>query len=221
MAQRVLNRPLRDLGRAGIEFRFGLNAVGDETRDILSSAMQTDFVNAFVIDCPENISKYPMMRRLFYDKPLLASLVMWFDDDSCVIPTTEVEPWLDRIQQQMTAYTMLGSVHRERFVGNQIDWIKVQPWYNGKEPGAYTQFAAGGWWTMRTEPLLRFNWPPRAFLHRGGDVMTGELLRQHDMRLGHFRDNLWINANEYGVESQSIRRGKAGAPIGYDYPVPV
>jgi hypothetical protein len=51
--------------------------------------------------------------------------------------------------------------------------------------------------------------------------MTGELLRQHDMRLGHFRDNLWINANEYGVESQSIRRGKAGAPIGYDYPVPV
>jgi hypothetical protein len=219
MAQRVINQPLRVLGQIGIEFRFGLNAVGDETREFLAHEMREHFPVASVVDCPENIHKYPMMRRLFYDKTINTPLIMWFDDDSCIVPTTDATAWLDRIRRQMTAYSMIGSVHKERLVGNQAGWIKTQAWYNNKEPGSYTQFVAGGWWTARTEPLLRFDWPPRNFIHRGGDVMTGELFRQHDLLLGHFRDNLWINANEYGVESQSIRRGKTGLPIGYDYPV--
>jgi hypothetical protein len=108
-------------------------------------------------------------------------------------------------------------VHKDRFVGKQADWIKAQPWYNGKEPSSYTQFAAGGWWVVQTESLRIFDWPPPALKHRGGDIMLGELLRQHDLPLGHFRDGVWINANEHGVESQSTRRGVTEAPVGADY----
>jgi len=217
LAQRVVNSALQRLGTVTPDFRFGLNAVGDATRDYVQNVVYRHFPNALVVDCPENIHKYPMMRRLLYGRPLESALTMWFDDDSCIIDTTDVTAWLARVRQQMHAYAMLGSVYKERFVGNQVDWIKNQPWYNDKEPGAYTQFAAGGWWVIRTSVLLQFDWPPPELKHRGGDIMLGELLRQHNLQLGHFRDGVWINANEEGVESQSTRRGAAELPIGYDY----
>lgn len=221
MAQRVINTPLRQLGERGFNFRFGLNAVCDATRKIVQRAVAESFPSAIVVDSPDNIYKYPMMRRLFYSTPLTTTFTMWFDDDSCIVPGTDVDTWLARISRQMQAYTMLGSVHKERLIGNQSGWIKDQPWYNGREPQAYTQFAAGGWWTIRTDVLAQFDWPTPAFKHRGGDIMLGELLRQHNLPLGHFRDNLWINANAFGVESQSTRRGQQELPIGYDYPVMV
>jgi len=217
LAQRVINSALKRLGAKTHDFRFGLNAVGDATREYVAQAVYDYFPNALVVDCPENIFKYPMMRRLLYDKPLESQLTMWFDDDSCIIPETDVEAWFARIRQQMHAYTMLGSVYKERFVGKQVEWIKHQPWYNDKEPEAYTQFAAGGWWVIQTSALLQFDWPPPELKHRGGDVMLGALLRQHNLQLGHFRDGVWINANELGVESQSTRRGIDELPVGFYY----
>lgn len=215
LAKRVVNSALKQLSSKTPDFRFGLNAVGDATREYVAQTVYEYFPNALVVDCPNNSYKYPMMRRLLYDRPLQSSLTMWFDDDSCINEHTDVNTWFARIQQQMSAYTMLGSVYKERFVGNQIEWIKQQAWYNDKEPGVYTQFAAGGWWVIRTSALQRFDWPPPVFKHRGGDVMLGELLRQHGLQLGHFRDGVWINANHIGVESQSPRRGEAELPIGY------
>ncbi len=217
LAERVLNAPLRQLGAVTRDFRFGLNAVGDGTRQLVATVVREHFPEALVVDCPENIHKYPMMRRLFYDKPLQTGLTMWFDDDSCITAQTDVNAWFTRVQHQMRAYTMLGSVHKERLVGNQATWIKAQPWYNDKEPNAYTQFAAGGWWVIKSQTLTDFNWPPSELKHRGGDVMLGELLRQHGLPLGHFRDDVWINANAVGVESQSTRRGRSEEPVGYAY----
>lgn len=217
MAQRVINSPLRRLGENGVEFRFGMNAVGSATREFVREAVKASFADALVIDSHENIHKYPMMRRLFYDKPLASDYLMWFDDDSCINTDTDVATWWPRIRQQLGAYKMLGSIHKDRFAGNQRDWIRDQTWYGGKELAAFAQFAAGGWWVIHSDVLRQFNWPPQSLKHRGGDVMLGELLRQHDLPLGHFRDGVWINANEHGVESQSTRRGVAETPVGFDY----
>lgn len=217
MAQRVINAPLKRLGELGFDFRFGLNAVSEQTRELVTNVVFNHFAGAVVVDSQENIFKYPMMRRLLYARRITAPFTMWFDDDSCITPDTQVDLWLERIQQQMAAYTMIGSIYKERLVGNQAAWIQSQSWYNEKQPAAYVNFAAGGWWTIRTSTLFDFDWPPPAFKHRGGDVMLGELLRQHDLSLGHFRDNLWINANAYGVEAKSVSRGQKEPAIGYDY----
>lgn len=216
LAARLLNPAFLQLASAA-DVRFGLNAVSAQTRQLVSGAVSGYFPDALVIDCPENIFKYPMMRRLFYSQPIAAPLTLWFDDDSCLIPDTDVENWLGRIKKQLTAYTILGSVYRDRFVGNQIEWVKTQPWYRGKPVGPYVQFVAGGWWAIQTAALQALDWPGEELKHRGGDVMLGEALRQNDMKIGHFRDNLWINANDFGVEAKSSRRGMPEAPIGFDY----
>jgi hypothetical protein len=217
LAQRVLNSPMRALAEHNVEFRFGLNAVGEQTRTYVRGAVKESFPDALVIDSPTNLFKYPMMRRLLHEKPLAAPLTMWFDDDSCLAPTCNVSTWLPRLKKQLEVYTMLGSVYRQRLLGNQAAWIKNQWWYNNRPITDYVKFVTGGWWTIQSSVLLRYDWPLLDLKHRGGDVMLGALCAQQDLAIGHFRDHVWINANEHGVESKAPRRGHNERPIGVDY----
>lgn len=218
LARRVLNTPMRELAaHYAVDFRFGFNAVGTATRQYVHDQIAQHFSGASVVDCPENIFKYPMMRRLFTARPLTAPVVMWFDDNSCILEGTDVGHWLGRILKQLSACTLLGSVYTQGLVGNQAAWIKAQPWYAGKEPVPYVKHVADAWWAMRTEPLLRFDWPPPAVKHHGGDLMLGELCRQQDFSLCHFRDGVLINGNASGVEGATRRRGFDAPPIGFDY----
>lgn len=215
---RVMNEPMRQLAEMrNVEFRFGLNAVGPMRRAFLHAYAKEFFNDALVVDSPENIYKYPLMQRMFCAKPLQAPLTMWFDDNSYLDYETDVAEWYTRVTNQMQHCAMLGSVYTQGLVGNQAEWIKAQPWYAGKTPGPYVKYAAGGWWTVRTDVLTSFNWPSPDIVHHGGDVMLGELLHQHDLQLCHFRDNVLIQTNESGVESATMRRGFVGQPVGADY----
>lgn len=219
LGNRLLNDEFVELGRYA-DVRIGMNAVSDNTRLAVKNFVNKRQINeqsVIVVDCPENINKYPMMRRLFDARPILAPLTMWFDDDSCIVPGTAVNTWLDRVTRQLTTYAMIGSVYMQSYSGGQREWIKAQPWYKGTEPARCLQYVAGGWWAARTEVLLQLNWPPAELKNRGGDMMLGEALRQQGFPIGHFRDNLWISANEDGVESKSPRRGGSEIPIGVDY----
>lgn len=216
LAQRVLNDPMRRLARHDVEFRFGFNAVGSQTREYVQQQIAAHFHGALVVDCPENVFKYPMMRRLFYAEPLRARAIMWFDDNSHISPDTDVDRWLPRINKQLSGCTLLGSVYTQGLVGQQAEWIKAQPWYAGKQPTPYVKYVADGWWTMLAEPLLRFDWPSPDIAHHGGDVMLGELCRQQNLALCHFRDGVLINANSSGVEG-ARRRGFDAPPVGFYY----
>lgn len=218
LARRLINKEFFALGKYA-DLRIGLNAAGDNTRKIVSGVVE-QFPDTVVIDCPENINKHPMMRRLFDERPMGAPLTMWFDDDSCIVPETDVDAWLHRIQKQLTTYALIGSVYHQGYLGGQRDWIKAQSWYRGLEPARCLQFVSGGWWCAKTEILQKFNWPPADIKNRGGDMMLSEAVRQHNLFIGHFRDNLWISANEFGVEAKSPRRAGNELPIGVDY-VPV
>jgi hypothetical protein len=217
LAQRVLNKPMQQLAAYPVEFRFGCNAVSDETRLFIQQQISAHFKNAQVIDSPHNIHKYPMMRRLFYSTPITAPITVWFDDDSCFAPDTDIDSWLPRLQQQLQSNAVVGSVYKTRLVGNQANWIKAQPWYNDKEPQPYITHAAGSWWAAQTAVLQQCNWPPDTKIHAGLDVMFGELCRQQNLVVCHFRDGIWINANADGVEAAGSRRAAKEQPIGHDY----
>lgn len=214
LAQRVLNTPMRELAKQNVEFRFGFNAVGEKTKAYVREAIASDFHNTLWIEPEGNIFKYPIMRRMLHEKPLLAPLTMWFDDDSCLAPNCDVTTWWPRVKNLLDTYAMVGSLYRQRLLGEQPTWIKQQWWYAGKPVPPYIKFITGGWWTIRSSVLLRYNWPIPELRHRGGDVMLGALCDQQDVPITHFRDSVWINANEEGVESKSPRRGHDEAPIG-------
>lgn len=217
LAQQVLNEPMRQLAGLNVEFRFGLNAVGPETREHVQAQIQQHFVQAIVVDSPQNIYKYPMMRRLLHDTPIQAPVTMWFDDNSRIAEGTDVHTWLRRILAQLESCDMLGSVYRYGLQGNQADWVRDQPWFADKEPGPYVQYAAGGWWAIKTDALNKFNWPSSDIQHHGGAAMLGELVKQQDMLLCHFRDNVLINTNASGVEAAPPRRGFSAPPVGFNY----
>lgn len=217
LAQRVLNAPMRELTNYPVEFRFGCNAVGHDTKAFLQEQMASVFTRATLFESAANAHKYPMMRRMFYEHPISAPIVVWFDDDSCFAPDTDISSWLPRLTQQLAFNEIVGSIYKTRLEGNQSTWIKAQPWYAGKEPQAYVQFPAGSWWAAQTATLHRFNWPPNTTAHKGVDVMLGELCRQQELAIGHFRDGVWINANADGIEAAGSKRGKHETPIGFDY----
>lgn len=218
LAKRLLNRPMRELAEANVEFRFGYNAVGQGTIDAIAAFTDaSDYAVPVVVDSPKNIYKYPMMRKMFRDRTMTAPLTMWFDDNSYIDPDIDVDMWLARIKAQMSHCAAIGSVYTQGLVGNQADWIKAQAWFNDKEPAPYVKYPAGGWWVAQTDVLRRFDWPAPDIKHYGGDVMFGELLRQQDLQLCHFRDGVMIQANENGIESAGPRRGFDATPVGFDY----
>lgn len=217
LAQRVFNTPMLELSNHNVELRIGLNAVGDQTRSFVRDVVLPRFPDAVVIESEENIFKYPMMRRMLHEKPLHAPFTMWFDDDSCFAPDCDVSAWLPRVYKLMAVYTMVGSMYRQKLLGNQAAWLKTQWWFNHKPVSPYIKFITGGWWTIHSSTLLRFDWPLADLRHRGGDVMLGVLCEQHGLPITHFRDGLWINADDSGRESKAPRRGYNERPIGVDY----
>jgi hypothetical protein len=217
LAERVLNRPMAQLAKLGVEFRFGFNAIGAASRQFIEQQLADSFAGAYVVDCPENIFKYPIMRRLFYDRLLTRQFVLWFDDNSYILPDTDAEHWLARIERQLNACHLLGSVYTGKLVGNQKNWIAAQSWYANKPPNDYVKYVIDSWWAARTEKLLIQNWPAVDIRHHGGDIMLGEFCRQQDLSICHFRDGVAINTNSSGVEGVKISRGFDAPPVGFDY----
>jgi hypothetical protein len=47
---------------------------------------------------------------------------MWFDDDSCLAPDCDISTWLPRVLRLLDNYAMIGSLYRQRLLGDQADW---------------------------------------------------------------------------------------------------
>ena len=191
--------------------RIGMNAVSSSVYDFV----QLNKGSATVVCSDPQIYKYPMMRKLFYDTPILTDYVMWFDDDS-FIKTSDVTGWLNSVEEQMRDCDMLGSVYTIRYGSDQAAWVRSQPWYAGKPVEDKPRFATGGWWCIKASVLKKFDWPVQQIKHCGGDVALGILLAQHNLKLKHFNSGVAINANHEGKESSAERRGasKVEVPVG-------
>lgn len=216
--------PLSTLVKEGlIALRIGTNAVSDRTNDVVASL---GLGGSIWSGSANNIKKYPMMKRLFSARGdacqglVPTPYVMWFDDDSYISSSSAVE-WLSTAKNAMRESDLIGSLYDISLKGNQVMWLREQPWFAGVPilEGHRVIYCTGGWWTVRAEILQKFSWPIPDLLHRGGDVMLGELCRQQQLRITHFNDGISINADADGIESKAPRRGYDSRPIGWDYKV--
>lgn len=209
------------------QVRIGLNEPCSETEHYVIDLIQRRLLfEDQVYFSRENIHKYPMMRRMFYERRITTPYTMWFDDDSYVKDGayTPGSNFLDTVQAIMepapdtrrASSAMCGSIYTQSLVGNQTEWIQNQPWYAGAVQNP-VRFATGGWWTIRTELLYKFNYPWPELDHRGGDVMLGQLMHQQKLHLASFKHGLAINADSRGRESKAKKRGFDQRPVGFDY----
>ena len=205
LAQRLL-RSLADCPPPAdvvVDFRIGLNAAGAATRQIVEEFLQGPWRSqrAYVFEPPRNVGKYPLMRRMYYGKPL-ADRVMWFDDDSHL--TTQDPTWWSRAYEQAQACTVLGSLWRIDLRGRQAQGIAAQLWYAGQPvvPPHRFHFATGGWTVAESAFLQRWNYPFPELFHNGGDSILGELVRQQGGKLLSWHEGVEIN-----VGGRRARRG--------------
>jgi hypothetical protein len=222
LARRCLES-LQELPADRVELRLAANAVpdGSETWAAVEDCIQSGVLSrSNVYESSENIHKYPLMRRTFHDPDnvITTPYVMWFDDDSYIREDTfSIDNWLDDLVQVLRTSHMLGAKYKVGLCGNQKEWIEDQPWYNNRPVKSPADFITGGWWCIRTHILHDFDWPIPELDHRGGDVMLGQLLRQHDFKMTQYNNRVAINANKHGHQCSAKKRGYDSKPIGWNY----
>lgn len=203
------------------ELRIGMNEISDqsETWDIIRSLQDTGVLEERnIYHSHTNIRKYPLMRRMFHDpsNPITTPFVMWFDDDSYLMPEFGLKNWTS-IHEMMSVSSMIGAVYAIGVEGQQKQWIEDQSWYAGKSVPEKIAFITGGWWCLDLNVIMQFDWPPAEFDHCGGDMMLGELLRQQSLPYQKYNNGVAINADSEGRESRAVRRGVDQARIGVKY----
>lgn len=222
LAERCLRSIAATVKATDLNLRVGLNQVSPRVSEWVKSWVPSSCIWEY----PKNINKYPLFREMIHGAtPVETDYFMWFDDDSWLEGyergSTNQQPyWLQLVDHAMTGADMIGSLYTMDFQGNQRDWLKTQSWYGGKDPAnRKIRFATGGWWTIKTEILYKYNYPWPELDHNGGDTLLGELCLQQDLRLQQFRKGVKINASDDGRESKSERRGTSQRPLGYDFKV--
>jgi len=199
----LLSGPVYDL-------RIGLNSISAETKDFVWSFCSRVAVPCYVYQPPQNVGKYPLMRRMFYDQARpLGERVIWFDDDSYMLAEAGSQTWWGRVGQLTRSHPVVGQLWTIRQRGEQYRHIQQQPWYGGMPvlPNHVFRFATGGWWIADSTFLSTWDYPFRELYHNGGDSILGELVRQQRRTLGKFSDGVIINegrvAGRRGIGSKT------------------
>jgi hypothetical protein len=200
---------LRSTGK--VDIRIGLNEVSPTSRGIITSALP----GVETISADPQIYKYPMVRRLVHSYTGNATHLMWFDDDSCLLPDTPVPAWLAEVTLRAAgAPATLGSSYTWSLTQAQKEWVRAQPWFTGRDIPDPLPFNHGGWIVVPLWLLRRFDWPTADMRHNGGDVAFGALLNQQGLPVTEFRDCVVSGADETLRESTAPRRGYSEKPLG-------
>jgi hypothetical protein len=192
-----------------VDLRIGLNEVSPAAR----AAIDAELPGVDAIEADPQIYKFPMMRRLVHEYTGDATHLMWFDDDTCLLPDTNAAGWIKAVAAR-AAQTggSLGSVYSQRLSPAQQAWIRDQPWFTGRDFGEEVRFNTGGWVVVPLDVLRRWDWPGPELHHNGGDLVLGALLQQQGLPVEQFRAGLAINADGELRESAAPRRGYSEPP---------
>ena len=195
-------RALRLTGK--VDMRIGLNEVSPAAKAVIEAALP----GVDTIEASPQIFKFPMMRRLVHEYEGDATHMMWFDDDTCLLPGTQAGSWLLALSgRAVKCGGSLGSIYQQRLTERQKAWIREQPWYTGREVPDDVVFNTGGWVVVPIALMKQWDWPGPELQHNGGDMVLGELLHQQGLPVEQFRMGLAINADDQLRESAARRRG--------------
>lgn len=204
LAQRC-GQTLRALSNTGqVDLRIGLNEVSPRARAVLDQLLP----GVETEEADPQIYKYPMLARLLANYRGDATHMMWFDDDSCLLPGVEPRAWLAAVGERAArTQGTLGSLYTVPVDATTRERIEAQSWYAGRPVPEQLLFNTGGWTVAPLDLLRRCGWPEPSLRHAFGDISLGALLHQQGLEPEQFRMGLAINADANLRESRSPRRG--------------
>lgn len=198
LCQRFLERLYRFTDPAAFQLRAGMNAVCQETLDLVQQAAET-YGNVLMDVSDLNLYKCPMMRRLFYSTKLTTEWTVWFDDDSYV----KGPHWLLDLAmaiEKNKASDLFGCLMRVNVDEALESFICSSPWYKGvarrmhpEDGHPIIQFPVGGFWAARTARLYEVDWPDTRLTLYHEDFIMGEAMRQHGVDPVHFESGVCIS----------------------------
>lgn len=183
--RRIITSIVKNTSKEDYKLLVGCNEVCQPILDWLSGSTILSEIDHEVMIEPQNIYKYPFMRKMF--EKVDTDWVVWFDDDSHV----EDSNWLGTMAELIARFHQhnhhcFGKKYFIHLRPGQEEWIKGAGWYRNKVPlrrnGRHRiVFATGGFWAMSMEAIRKLDWPDPRIRHNGGDVMLGEALRQNNL----------------------------------------
>lgn len=214
LCRRLLDSIHANTDPAAYELRCGLNAVAEETRELVMAAKRWHG-KVRIRESRRNIRKCPMMRRLFHRPRITTEWVLWFDDDSFV----SRPDWLLSLALAIEARPdadvhgsiryMTPSPRIQRFI-QSASWFRGKPFATNPGNGEpKLEFVVGGFWAVRTRLIDQIDWPDPRLIHFEDDYIFGEALRQQGAVTGSFDSGVVI--------SDAPRRGPLHGPS-LDFP---
>jgi hypothetical protein len=181
LTKRALSSLYKTVDPKLFELRIGMNAVSAATKEVVNSFTRR-YTNITVYSSDVNLFKYPMMRKMFYDKPITTKYVMWLDDDSHFVASD----WLPKLDAFVQANTKAKVIGRKYFIGlnsGQVRWIQQASWYRNKplpccKTTPVSHFVTGGWWIAEVKLIREANWPDPRLQNNGGDTNFGACCHQ-------------------------------------------
>ena len=217
LAKRCLESIITTAPPGRLDLRVGANACSDRTLEYLRSLPLTRLYVS-----TENVKKYPLMRRMFYDPttPITDNYLLWFDDDSYVTHPL----WLERLAETIAANHDHGGRHygwlhihdTKMFAKRGHDprkWFQESASYRGKPlrvrgtkteapNGTVIEFVPGSFWALHTQTMREADIPEPRLVHNGGDITIGWQVTQAGWKtVGFNRDRQFV------YTSGSPRRG--------------
>ena len=200
LARRCIGSILRFVPQGEYALRIGMNACNRHTVSYVEGlSRQTDM--DLLVRSEVNLYKCPMMRKLFWDKPIETEWVVWFDDDTHILS----DGWWAGLWRHLSQHAVdaVGELWWWNWEPNHWNFVKESQWFRGVAPQRHRRsrrpgisFMTGAYWVIKTLCLRELDWPDLRLVQkriRHEDKYLSEAMRQGGWRILNYAAGIKVN----------------------------
>jgi hypothetical protein len=197
-ATAAVTGPFSRLLSLGCRVRF-VCAVSPDRRAQIFSSVIAEQSAVQLLFLPDTASKAEAF-HFALQQPTPEQYFMWFDSPAGLKPRADARGWLFRAIRQLRVAEVVGAVDRGAVTEKHCAWIQRRIGNFEFRCPKYVNYIASNWLLARRSSLLEWEWPVPEMDDSEMDLLLGLWLYAKKLSINHFRDDVQIDANEFGAE---------------------